>query len=96
MKNELVLTEGLPQAGHELAAENATQHVDGEEKPIVRFYPALVIERQSAGRNHAMDMGMKAEPLAPSVQYAEETDLCTEVSRSGLTEAKGQIQKNET
>ena len=80
-KNELVITEGLPQTTHELATENATQHVDGKKEAIARFYPALVIERQPAGRNHTMDMGVKAEPLAPCVQHAEETDLCTEVSR---------------
>src|SRR5256886_12840699 len=28
-----------------------------------------------------MDMRMKVELLAPGVQYAEETDLCTEVPR---------------
>jgi hypothetical protein len=27
-----------------------------------------------------MDMGMESQFLIPSVQYAEETDLCTEVS----------------
>jgi|SRR5215469_755300 len=59
VKNELVITEGLPQTGYELAAENAAQYAD---------------ERQSAGGNHTMDMGMKAESLAPSVQHAEEAD----------------------
>ena len=81
MKTELVITEGLPQTGHELAAKNATQHVDGKKEPIVRFYPASVIERQPAGRNHAMNMGVKAKPLTPCMQHAEETDLCTQVSR---------------
>ena len=81
MKNELVLTEGLPQTGHELAAENATQHVDGKKELIARLYPVSVIERQPAGGHHAVNMGMKAKPLAPSVQHAEETNLCTQMSR---------------
>ena len=79
----------LPQTSHEFAAENAAQYADGKKKPIVRFYPALVIERQSAGGNHTMDMGVKAEPLAPCVQHAEETDLCTEVSRIASHLEKG-------
>ena len=45
------------------------------------FYPALVIEGQPAGGNHTMDMWVKAEPLTPGMQHAEEADLCTEVSR---------------
>src|SRR5215467_2279940 len=81
MEDELVIAEGLPQTGHELAAENATQHVDGKKKPIVRSEPTSVIERQPAGGHHAMNMGMKAKPLVPSVQHAEETDLCTQMSR---------------
>ena len=39
-----------------------------------------VIGTQPAGWNNAMNMGMQAEPLAPCVQHAEETDLCAEVS----------------
>lgn len=31
----------------------------------------------------AMDMRMKQQPLIPSVQYAEESDLCPEVPRIG-------------
>ena len=38
-----------------------------------------VIERQAAGGNHAMDMRVKFELLIPSVQYAEEADLCAEM-----------------
>ena len=80
MKTELVVAEGLPQTGHELAAENATQHVNGKKEPIARFYPASVIKREPAGGNHTMNMGVKAEPLAPRMQHAEETDFCTELS----------------
>src|SRR5262245_66425148 len=81
MEDELVITEGLSETGHELAAENATQHVDGKKEPIVRSEPTRVIKRQPAGGHHAMNMRMKAEPLVPSVQHAEETDLCTQMSR---------------
>src|SRR5215470_14140458 len=89
MEDELVITEGLPQTGHELAAENATQHVDGKKEPIVRSEPTSVIERQPAGRHHAMNMGMEAKPLVPGMQHAEETDLCTQVSRIASHLEKG-------
>ena len=39
-----------------------------------------VIERQAAGGNDAMDMGMKPELLTPSVQHGEEADFRAKVS----------------
>jgi DNA-3-methyladenine glycosylase I len=35
MKDELVITEGLPESSNKLATENATEHVDGKQEPIV-------------------------------------------------------------
>jgi hypothetical protein len=40
-----------------------------------------MIERQTAGGNDAMNMGMKPELLAPGVQQGEEADFRAEVSR---------------
>jgi hypothetical protein len=34
MEVELAFLEGLPVTGNELAAENATEHVDGQKEPI--------------------------------------------------------------
>ena len=34
MKDELVIMEGLPETGNELATENATEHVNGKKEPI--------------------------------------------------------------
>ena len=42
--------------------------------------PVGVIQRESTGGDHAMDMGMKLEPLIPGVQHAEETDLSAQMS----------------
>ena len=39
-----------------------------------------VIETQPASGNNAMNMGVKAGPLIPGVQDAEETKFCAEVS----------------
>src|SRR5436309_7776078 len=81
MEMELAFLEGLLETGNELAAEDATKHLDGEEKSGARFYPLRVIERQAAGGNDAMDMGMKPELLTPSVQHGEEAEFRAEVSR---------------
>ena len=35
MKDELVITEGVPESSNKLATENATEHVDGKKEPIV-------------------------------------------------------------
>jgi hypothetical protein len=34
MKDELVITEGLPESSNKLATENATKHVDRKKEPI--------------------------------------------------------------
>ena len=44
MKDELLITEGLLESSDKLAAEDATEYVNGEKEPIARFYPVRVIE----------------------------------------------------
>jgi hypothetical protein len=34
MKDELVITEGFSESSNKLAAENATEHVDGKKEPV--------------------------------------------------------------
>lgn len=75
MEAELALGESALQSGHELAAKHPTQHFVGKKKRAASCDPARVLGGQTAGREYAMDMGMKLELLIPSVQYAEETDL---------------------
>src|SRR5215813_2823771 len=72
--------EGLPESGHELAAKDATKHVNREEKLRARVYPVGVIETQPARRDNAMNMGMQSELLIPGMQHTEETDFRAEVS----------------
>src|SRR6266850_8307698 len=89
MEMELAFREGPLETGNELAAEDATKHPDGEEKSRARFDPLRVIERQAAGGNDAMDMGMKPELLTPSVQHGEEADFRAKVSRIASDFKKG-------
>jgi hypothetical protein len=81
MEAELAVLEGALECGDELAAEDATEHLDGKKEPVTRTNPARVIERQAAGGNHAMDMRVKAKFLVPGVENAEEPDFGAEVSR---------------
>src|SRR5262249_58830303 len=64
-----------------LAGKDVTQSRLGQEVVGPRVDPAGVIEREAAGGNDDMEMRMEPEFLIPGVQHAEETNLCTEVSR---------------
>ena len=80
---ELAIVEGLPESGDKLAAEDSTQHLDGEKEAIAGVDPALVIGGETAGRNHTMQMGMVLEFLTPGMEHAEEADFGAEMA--GIT-----------
>ena len=77
---ELAILKGLLESVDELAAKNFLQHFLGKEVVVPGTNPAGVVEREATGRNDTMDMRMSGEFLAPSVQYAEEANVCAEVS----------------
>src|SRR5260370_13982997 len=77
---ELPILEGRREGRDELATKNLTQYRFGKEVVVRRADPAGVIERETSGGQHAMDMGMKAEMLVPGVKQTEETNRWTEVS----------------
>src|SRR5271157_89372 len=77
---ELSFAAGALQCSHELTAKNSAQHFDGKKERVAGVDPVGVIQRESTGGDHAMDMGMKLEPLIPGVQHAEETDLGAQMS----------------
>jgi hypothetical protein len=79
MKGELAIMKGALERFVELAAKDATEHLDGKKEVVAWFDPARVISRQSTGRYHAMNMRVKVEFLTPSMQHAEEADLRTEM-----------------
>lgn len=78
---ELAFTEGGLQAGDELAAEDTAEHPDREEEGSARGDPTGVIRCETAGSDHAVDMGMMLQPLVPGMEDAEEADLGPKVSR---------------
>ena len=79
-KMQLAMLKGRPETGDELAAKHTSEYLDGEEEARAGSNPAGVIERESAGGNNAVDVGMKLEFLVPGVKHAEEADLGTEMS----------------
>src|SRR5436309_419159 len=76
---ELSFAEGMPESSNELATEDATEHLHGKKEAVAWFDPARVLGRQTAGRNHAMNMGVESKFLIPGMQHAEETDLRAEM-----------------
>src|SRR6266566_1485518 len=98
VETELAITEGLLESGDKLSAKDLTQHLARKKVPLGSGYPVGVIERQTAGRNDAMDMRVGRELLTPGMQNAEEADFCTEVfgvaghfEKSFRTDAKQEI-----
>ncbi len=77
---KLVLVEGGLQSGDELAAKDATEHLDREEEPVARRDPACMVESEAARGGHAVDVRMMLEPLVPGMEHAEEADLRAEVA----------------
>src|SRR6266704_5502437 len=58
---ELAVREGALECRNELAAEDATEHLDGKKERVAWFDPAGVIGRQSTGWHQAMDMRVGGE-----------------------------------
>src|SRR5271157_4662624 len=77
---ELLLLKGGLEAGDELSTKHATQHRAGKKEARVRWNPVGVIQRQPAGRDDTVNMGMKLQLLVPGMQHTEEADLGTETS----------------
>src|SRR5258708_23886440 len=80
-EQQFSVTEGALQAGDEFTAKDAAQYLYRQEEGIARVDPALVIGRQTARWDHAVDMRMDLKILPPCVQDAEEADLGAEMFR---------------
>lgn len=67
--------EGPAESVQELPPEDSAEHVDRKEEPMARPNPPGVIRRQTAGRNHTMDVRVVSEGLSPGMQNTEDSDL---------------------
>ncbi len=54
---ECTFVEGGFKSGDELAAEDTTEHLDGKEEGAAGGDPAGVVRSETAGGEHAVDMG---------------------------------------
>src|SRR6266568_5099610 len=59
------------------------QGTDGQEEPRLAGHPALSIERGSAARYDAMDVGMMLECLPPGMEDGEDAEFGFEMARIG-------------
>ena len=59
MELKLTLMKGVAESGDELAPEDNTEHVDGQEEGSSGGDPSEVIRSEAAGGKYAVDMGMK-------------------------------------
>ena len=76
---ELAPSEGALEAGDELAAKHAAEDLHWQEEGIAWMDPALVVGRQTAGGDHAVDVRMMQEILPPGVEHAEKADVGAEM-----------------
>jgi hypothetical protein len=63
MKVELAIMKGTLERFVELAAKDATEHLDGKKESIAWLAPTRAIGSESTGRHHAMHMRVKFEFL---------------------------------
>src|SRR6266446_10600293 len=74
-ETELTILEGLPEGRDKLATKDLTQYRFGQEIVVRRVDPAGVIERETSGGHHTMDMRMKPDLLVPSVLGSRATSM---------------------
>src|SRR5208337_1015901 len=77
------------QSGEELAAKDATQDFDGQEERIARAQPSTMIQREPAGGNDTVNVGMQEQVLSPGVQDGDHANLGSEVLRIGCDFQQG-------
>src|ERR1019366_975879 len=77
---ELLVLEGGLETGYDLSTKAAPQYREGKKEARAGWNPARVVERESAGRDDPMAMGMKLRLLFPAMQHTEEADLGSQTS----------------
>ena len=96
-KQQFPLAESELETGDKLAAKYAAQHFYRQEERITWVNPALVIGRETTGRDDSMDVRMNLQILPPGMQHTQEADLGAEMLRIGsnLLECGGAGAKQE-
>lgn len=81
MQLEATVPERVSESGHELAAEQPAEHADRQEEAGPARPPRASVFAQTTSRDHAVDVGMMDERLAPGMEDGEEPELSTEMFR---------------
>ncbi len=76
---EFALEKGALETGDELTAKDAAEYLHRQEERIARVDPALVVGREAAGWDHAVNMRVSLEGLPPGVKHTQKTDLGSEM-----------------
>jgi hypothetical protein len=79
-ESKLVLLESAFQAGDELAAEDATEYVDGQEEGIAGMDPLLAVGRETSGRDDTVEVRMSQQVLSPGMQDRKEANVCPQMA----------------
>jgi len=79
MEVELTILKSLFESVDEFAAEDFAQNFFRKKVVFLRIDPTGVIGREAAGGHDTMNVRVKIELLAPTMQDTEKTDLRTEV-----------------
>jgi hypothetical protein len=82
-QTKFALAIGSFEAGDKFAAEHAAEHATWKEESIPCTYPGFVVRRQTACRNHAVNMRMMEQVLSPGMKDAEKANLSSQVFRIG-------------
>ncbi len=80
-RRELAAGEALLKAGEHLAPKECAQDFDGEEMSLSGGTPSATVGRETAGRDDAVDMGMKLELPGPGVEHGRDAELGPESLR---------------
>ena len=86
---QLAGIKGFLQILQKQATKKASQHSNRQEESGTARDPSISIGRESATGDHAMEVGMMEQVLAPAVKYGEESDLGAEMFGIGGDGAQG-------
>lgn len=75
------LVVGGPGEGEPFAAEDPTEHADGQEEAATTVDPAGAVERESTGGHETVQVRMVQQRLSPGVEEGEEADAGAEMAR---------------
>ena len=79
-ESKLVLLEAALQGGDELAAEDTTEYVDGQEEGIAGMDPLLAVGRETSGRDDTVEVRMSQQVLSPGMQVRKEANVCPQMA----------------